>query len=73
MSEMQELLDFLDKTNTLYSTWTGSEFIDEQCVKKGAVMTISIRDVAHFNFNKEGVLLGTSTDSIKSHKKRKIK
>ena len=73
MNEMQELLGFLQKTNTKYSTWADLECIDEASVKAGAVICISIRDVAHFNFDKDGVLLGTSTDCKGSNKVRKRK
>lgn len=71
MSELEELLNFLHKTNTKYSTWDKPQYIDEASVKKGAVISISIRDVAHLNFDKDGVLVGTSTNYAKSYKARK--
>jgi hypothetical protein len=73
MKEITKLLKFLESTGVPYSTWTEPQFIDEESVKKGAVIAISIRDSAHLNFNKDGELIGSSTDCIKSHILRKKK
>ena len=73
MKEITKLLKFLDSTGVPYSTWTEPQYIDEESVKKGAVISVSIRDSAHLNFNKEGTLIGSSTDCAKSHIIRKVK
>jgi len=73
MTEKEELLTFLDKTKTPYSIFSEPQFIDDLSVKKGAVISVSVRDVAHFNFDMIGNLVGTSTDSAKSHIPRRYK
>jgi hypothetical protein len=73
MKEITKILNFLNSTGVPYSVWTEPQFIDEDSVKKGAIISISIRDSAHLNFNKDGYLVGSSTDSVKSHILRKVK
>jgi hypothetical protein len=70
MNDLASLFLFLEQTGTQYFTFTDPEFIDEESVKLGAVIAISVRGTAHFNFDKDGRLIGSSTDSIKSHMKR---
>jgi hypothetical protein len=67
MTEKEELLAFLDKTKTQYTIFSEPQFIDDLSVKKGAVISVSVRNAANFNFDSEGNLIGTSTDTIKSH------
>jgi hypothetical protein len=67
MTEKEELLSFLEKTKTPYTIFNEPQFIDDLSVKKGAVISISVRDAANFNFDVNGNLIGTSTDSAKSH------
>jgi len=67
MTEKEELLSFLDKTKTPYTVFNEPEFIDDLSVKKGAIVSISVRNAANFNFDVDGTLIGTSTDSAKSH------
>jgi hypothetical protein len=70
MNDLATLLLFLSKTKTQYSTFTDPDFIDEESVKAGAVLAISIRDAAHINFDAQGRVVGTSTDDVKSHRRR---
>jgi hypothetical protein len=71
VSELVQLLKFLAKTGVPYNMWEGKDFIDEDSQKDGAVLSISIRDSVHLDFDKKGNLVGSSTDSIKSHVRRK--
>jgi hypothetical protein len=73
MNDLTSLFLFLEQTGTEYFTFTDPQFIDEESVKLGAIIAISIRGSAHFNFDSSGRLIGSSTDAIKSHMKRKIK
>jgi hypothetical protein len=73
MNDLASLLIFLSSTNTVYSTFTESKFLDDEAVKLGAILCISVRDAVNFNFDKNGRLIGTSTDSIKSFRKRERK
>jgi len=73
MTEKDELLTFLEKTKTPYSIFSEPQFIDDLSVKNGAVISVSVRDVANFNFNIKGVLVGTSTDRAKSYISRRYK
>jgi hypothetical protein len=70
-TELQKLLSFLKKTGVFFSTWQESEFIDDGALKAGAVVSVSIRDSVHLSFDKKGKLVGSSTDSVNSFKKRK--
>jgi hypothetical protein len=71
MNDLSNLMVFLAASGVEYKIWTGEDFIDEEAVKDGAIMAISIRDAAHMNFDAKGRLVGSSTDSAKSYKKRK--
>lgn len=73
MNELATLIIFLSKTGVQYTTFTDPECIDEESVKSGAVIAISIRDAAHLNFDINGRLVGSSTDMAKTHIKRTIK
>lgn len=73
MKEITKILKFLQSTGVPYSTWEEPQYIDEASVKNGAIIAISIRDSAHLNFDKNGNLVGSSTDCAKSHILRKRK
>jgi hypothetical protein len=70
MNELTTLIVFLSKTNVEYLTFTDPDCIDDQSVKDGAVIAISIRGSAHLNFDYEGRLVGSSRDCANSHIKR---
>jgi len=69
--DLAKLLTFLVETNTQYIVYTEKECIDDEAVKNDAVLCICVRDQVNFNFNSQGILLGTSTDSRNSYIKRK--
>lgn len=71
MNDLTNLMLFLASSGVHYSTYTNPDCIDEESVKAGAVICISIRDAAHMNFDSKGNLVGSSTDSKDSHKLRK--
>jgi hypothetical protein len=66
MNDLANLMVFLSSTDTVYSTFTEPRFIDDEAIKLGTVLCISVRDSVNFNFDRDGNLVGTSTDSIKS-------
>lgn len=71
MNDLANLMLFLSSSGVQYSTYTDPDCIDEESVKAGAVLCISIRDAAHMNFDANGNLVGSSTDSAKSHRSLK--
>lgn len=71
MNDLANLMLFLSSSKVQYSTYTNPDCIDEESVKAGAVLAISIRDAAHMNFDANGNLVGSSTDSAKSHRSKK--
>ena len=71
MNDLANFMIFLANSGVEFSMYTDPECIDEDSVKDGAVLCISIRDSAHMNFNKLGDLVGSSTDCIKTHKRKK--
>jgi len=73
MNELTMLTMFLASTGVQHTMFTDKQFIDEESVNAGAVISVSIRDSAHLNFDINGKLVGSSTDSAKSYKKRKNK
>lgn len=66
-NDLTDLLRFLVKTNTQYKAYTDPQYIDDESVNEGCVLSICVRSAVNFNFNKNGRLLGTSTDSAKSY------
>ena len=71
MNDLASLMLFLSISEVEYQTWAEPKFIDEESVKAGAVLAISIRGAAHMNFDAKGNLVGSSTDCAKSHRRRK--
>lgn len=71
MNDLANLMLFLANSKVEYLTFTDPDLIDEESVKLGAVLSISIRGEVHMNFNAKGNLVGSSTDSAKSHKAKK--
>jgi hypothetical protein len=70
MNDLSNLMVFLACSGVEYQTWAAPEFIDEEAVKLGAIFSISIRGVAHMNFDVKGNLVGSSTDAAKSHRRK---
>lgn len=71
MNDLVNLMLFLSNTGVEYQTWAEPQFIDEESIKLGAVLSISIRGTAHMNFDAKGNLVGSSTDCAKSHRRKK--
>ncbi len=71
MNDLVNLMLFLSNTGVEYQTWAEPQFIDEESIKLGAVLSISIRGTAHMNFDAKGTLVGSSTDCAKSHRRKK--
>ncbi len=71
MNDLVNLVLFLSSSGVQYSTYTDPDCIDEDSVKDGAVLAISIRGAAHMNFDAKGNLIGSSTDCAKSHRRKK--
>jgi hypothetical protein len=71
MNDLANLMLFLASSEVQYTMYTKPDFIDEDSVKAGAVLAISIRDTAHMNFDAKGNLVGSSTDCAKSYKHKK--
>jgi hypothetical protein len=71
MNDLVNLMLFLSIGKVEYQTWVDPQFIDEESVKLGAVLAISIRGAAHMNFDDKGNLVGSSTDCVKSHRRKK--
>jgi hypothetical protein len=63
---LRKLKEFLDSTGTQYSTFTKKVYMDDNAVKLGATTCICVRNAVSFYFNKQGELLGTGTDAIRS-------
>lgn len=70
MNEIVTLIKFLVDGSVPYSVYTDEECIDPKSVKMGAVISISIRDRVHLNFDTKGQLIGSSTDDRNSYKAR---
>ncbi len=71
MNDLANLMLFLSGSGVEYFTYTDPNCIDEESVKAGAVLAISIRGAAHMNFDAKGNLVGSSTDCAKSHRRKK--
>jgi hypothetical protein len=71
INDLANLMLFLGSTKVDYSIYTDPECIDEQSVKDGAVLAICIRDSVNMNFDVYGNLVGSSTDSAKSYRRKK--
>lgn len=71
MNDLANLMLFLASSGVEYFTYTDPNCIDEESVKDGAVIAISIRGAAHMNFDAKGNLVGSSTDCTGSHRKKK--
>ena len=71
MNDLANLIIFLSNSGVQYTTYTDPDCIDEESVKAGAVLCVSIRDAAHMNFDAKGNLIGSSTDCAKSHRSKK--
>lgn len=71
MNDLANLMIFLASSKVEYFTYTNPDCIDEESVKLGAVLAISIREAAHMNFDAKGNLVGSSTDSAKSHRRKR--
>jgi hypothetical protein len=66
LSDYGLLIHTLDKLGIPYTEYTDKQFIDDESVKAGAILCVSIRDSVHVNFNKEYDCISTATDSAKS-------
>lgn len=71
MNDLTNLMLFLASSGVEYQTCTDSELIDDESVELGAVLSISIREAVHMNFDAKGNLVGSSTDCVKSHRRKK--
>jgi len=71
MNDLTNLMIFLASSGVQFSTYTDPDCIDEDSVKAGAVLCVSIRDSAHMNFDAKGNLVGSSTDCVNSHRSKK--
>ena len=71
MNDLANLMLFLASSGVEYFTYTDPNCIDEESVKDGAVLAISIRGAVHMNFDAKGNLVGSSTDCAKSHRRKK--
>jgi hypothetical protein len=71
MNDLANLMLFLASSKVQYRTYTDPDCIDEESVKDGAVLCISIRDAAHMNFDAKGNLVGSSRDCAKSYEAKK--
>jgi hypothetical protein len=71
MNDLANLMLFLASSKVQYTMHTKPHCIDEESVKNGAVLCISIRDAVHMNFDAKGNLVGSSTDCAKSHRSKK--
>ena len=76
MTELDHLTKFLKTTNTKYMSYYAAcerEFIADEALRKGAVVSISVRDSLDFAFDIDGKLVGTYTNARGSWKSRKDK
>ena len=71
MNDLANLILFLASSGVEYSAYTDPDCIDEESVQLGAVLVISIRGAAHMNFDAKGNLVGSSTDCVKSHRRKR--
>ncbi len=71
MNDLVNLMVFLAHSGVEFSLYTDPVCIDEDSIKDGAVMCVSVRNAAHMNFDRDGNLIGSSTDVVKTHKKKK--
>jgi len=71
MNDLANLMLFLASSGVQYTTHTNPDCIDEEAVNAGAVLAISIRDVADMNFDAKGNLVGSSTYRAKSYRGKK--
>lgn len=71
MNDLANLILFLANSKVEYITYTDPDCIDEESVKLGAVLAISIRGAVHMNFDAKGNLVGSSTDCATSHRRKK--
>lgn len=69
--DLMKLLAFLAQTSTEYEVYAHKKFIDDSAIEDGAVISIGVRDNLNFEFDKNGRLVGTSTNSINSYVRRK--
>lgn len=58
----------MTKAILVSKTMTDPQYIYDESVNEGCVLSICVRNTVNFNFNKNGRLLGTSTDCAKSYK-----
>jgi hypothetical protein len=71
MNDLANLMLFLASSGVQYTTHIDPDCIDEEAVNAGAVLAISIRDVADMNFDAKGNLVGSSTGRAKSYRSKK--
>ena len=71
MNDLTNLVLFLASSGVEYFTYTDPDCIDEESVKLGAVLSISIRGAAHMNFDAKGNLVSSSTNCARSHRRKK--
>lgn len=70
MNDLANLMLFLAGSGVQFDMFTDPDCIDEESVELGAVLAISIRGAAHMNFDAKGNLVGSSTDSANSHRRK---
>lgn len=66
MNDYEKLTNLLQKLDIPYKIFDEEKYIDDKSVKAGAVISVSIRDSAHINFDINGYCVSSSTDSINS-------
>ena len=71
MNDLANLMLFLASSGVQFDMFTDPDCIDEESVKLGAVLAISIRGTVHMNFDAKGNLVGSSTDCRGSHRRKK--
>ena len=66
LSDYGKLIKLLDEFEIPYTEYTDPDFIDDESVKAGAILTVCIRDSVNVNFDMNYDCISSSTDSIGS-------
>lgn len=72
MTEKDKIVKFLNTMHIPHRIWNEPEFLADEAIEEGAIVSVSIRDGVDFAFDKEGKFLGTFTDQRNSYVSRKI-
>lgn len=73
LSEKDTLIGILKKLNIGFKVYKDKQFIADEAIKAGATESICIRDNVDIAFDKNGKVLGSYTNGIKSYVARKKK